>query len=113
VPLLVLPLLVALLSGCEVGHSWSWRQADLDRNRFNLAMFRGADTGQELADWAQHGQVVAASGTAEPGRADLQILVRYTRPKTGWFGSDDGVEEACYQFTSLDGHNVAFDQTDC
>lgn len=53
---------------------WAWRAADLDRNRADLAHFRGARTGDELAEWV-HGEVVATGATS--------VTVRYDRGEPG------------------------------
>jgi hypothetical protein len=106
--LLLIPL---ILTGC--GHSWAWKQADLDRNSLNLALFRGADSGASAAEWVEHGKVVEASGSTEHGGRDLSIIVRYEREQTDWSGAVTGVEHVCFRFTSRHGDNVQFSETDC
>ncbi|MBW9216721.1 hypothetical protein KV102_17915 [Mumia sp. zg.B53] len=106
----VLPLALAL-AGCE--HSWHWKAADLDRNRLNLGLFRGADTGEELGTWVRNGRVAAVEGTRD--RDDRAVVVRYERTVAdGWLGPQDEVERVCYRFTpDRDGDDVEFGRTDC
>lgn len=109
--LLLLPLLLGALTGC--GHSWAWKQADLDRNSLNLALFRGAGSAATAAEWVEHGEVVEASGTTAAGGGDLSITVRYERQETDWTGGVTGVEHVCFRFTSEHGDNVQFSEMDC
>ncbi|PJJ55948.1 hypothetical protein CLV56_0151 [Mumia flava] len=112
--LLVVLASVLVLGGC--GHSWAWRQADLDRNRFDLGLFRGARDASTLSTWTRYGTVVSATGAAEHGddAPDLAIVVRYERTTTDWaFNEKD--EVACYRFevTAADLDGVAFAGEDC
>lgn len=103
--------LLLFLAGC--GHSWDWKQADLDRNRLNLGLFRGADTGEKLGTWVRTGDLVAAEGSREG--EDLAVVVRYERTVgDSWFGQQQKTEQRCYRFTP-DGHGseVEFGRTDC
>lgn len=62
---------------------WAWRAADLDRNRISLAHFRGARTGDELAEWVR-GEVVATGASSvtvrydrgEPGAWEMELVPR-------------------------------------
>lgn len=111
ITLLLVPLTLCVATGCSP--SWAWKQADLDRNRLNLALFRGAESASAAADWIEYGKVVESSGAATPGGGDLAITVRYERQETDWLGGAAGVERVCYRFTSRDGDNVQFSETDC
>ena len=104
-------MLLLALAGC--GHSWDWKEADLDRNRLNLGLFRGADTGEELGTWVRNGRVVAAEGTRDGD--DLAVVVRYERTVAdGWLGPQDSVERVCYRFTpDGPGNEVEFGRTRC
>ncbi|MFD1826681.1 MULTISPECIES: hypothetical protein [Mumia] len=106
----VLVVLLLTLAGC--GHSWDWKQADLDRNRLNLGLFRGADTGEKLGTWVRVGEVVATDGTRDGG--DLAVVVRYERTVTEGWGGAEKVERSCFQFIpDADGSTVEFGPTDC
>lgn len=109
--LLLIALTLWTLTGC--GHSWAWKQADLDRNRLDLALFRGARSAPAAAKWIAYGKVVESSGAAIQGRRDLTITVRYERHQSDWTGATTGVERVCYRFTSRDGYNVQFREADC
>lgn len=101
-----------VLTGCGLHHSTSWKLADLDRNRFNLGLSRGADTGVSLAEWVDHGEVIEASGSAGPGEpGDLRLLVSYEISDSSWSGGGTHLE--CYVFTSTDGDTIAFHQAEC
>lgn len=104
-------LLALALAGCE--HSWDWKEADLDRNRLNLGLFRGADTGEELGTWVRNGLVVAVEGTRDGD--DLAVVVRYERTVgDGWLGQQQKIEQSCYRFTpDGPGNDVEFGRTDC
>lgn len=113
---LLLGVLLALLApafGCSQERGWSWPRADLDRNRLNLAFFRGADSGPELAEWIQNGEVV---GTSRPSRgpdvADPVVIVRYEREKpTLLAGATTEIEAECYRFAVSD--ETLFERVDC
>ncbi|MGH1562770.1 hypothetical protein [Mumia sp. DW29H23] len=109
-PLAVLVAVATLvLGGC--GHSWDWKQADLDRNRLNLGLFRGADTGEKLGSWVRVGEVVDSKGSRSSD--DLEVVVRYEREVGEPFGTP-GTERVCYRFTpATDGAEVDFGRTDC
>ncbi len=116
VALVVLAAAVAFVAVADrADHRWSWKLADLDRNRLDLALFRGADSGEELAARVEQGEVVAVSGGREPVRGgDTIVVVRYERPRTDWFGGATGdVDADCYRFTFADGETSAFDLVDC
>ena len=103
-----------LLSGCGLHHSPGWKRADLDRNRLDLGLYRGADTGEELATWATQGEVVAALGSSERQEGgDLQVVVRY-RLGSGrsWLG-ERGERVECWRFTTPDGYGVEFSRIAC
>ncbi|KAA1423384.1 hypothetical protein FE697_007165 [Mumia zhuanghuii] len=110
-PTLLLTALAVLLAVAGCGHSWDWKQADLDRNRLNLGLFRGADTGEKLGTWVRQGEVVATAGAT--GSDEIAVVVRYERQVDEPFGTPT-VETACYRFTpDEDGSNVDFGRTDC
>jgi hypothetical protein len=107
-------LALAALAGCDLGHSWHWKSADLDRNRLNLALHRGADSGPDLATWVDNGAVVHASGTTSRGEGgDAEVVIRYDNAETDWAGAQRGVESVCYRFMTGDGYEVEFWRTDC
>lgn len=110
--LLVVLALLLPLAACG-GPRWAWKEADLDRNRFDLAVHRGADTASRLGEWATQGTVVEASGSTRGDESDLEVVMRYERVQTGWLGQPAGVEVACYLFTTDDGHGVEFDHVSC
>jgi hypothetical protein len=106
--------LVAWSAVNTTAHRWSWRDADLDRNRLNLAISRGAESGEKLAGWIEHGEVLSASGFSERSGGDAVVVVRYERTETDWFGVATGeVEADCYRFTFADGYETAFRRVDC
>ena len=107
---LALIALLPLLMSCA-GHSAAWKAADLDRNEFNLGLSRGAVTGEVLAEWGSHGEVVEASGDLE-GDAGIEITVRY-ETQHGSFMGDVETDLTCYRFVAEDRHGVEFDETDC
>lgn len=109
ITLLLVPVILCALTGC--GPSWAWKQADLDRNRLNLALFRGAETASSAAEWIELGVVVESSGVAAGG--DLAITVRYERQQTDWLGGGADVERVCFRFTSQHGDNVQFAEKVC
>ena len=90
--LLVLAVLLALgllgAAGVQaLQDRWAWRQADLDRNRLNLAISRGADSAEQLAGWVEHGSVEDAAGSVlRPGGGNGWLRVSYERRTTGWLG---------------------------
>ncbi len=105
--------LAGLIGACGVHHSWAWKEADLDRNRLNLALSRGADTGPDLAGWVEHGTVEEAVGDVTiGGDNDVVLRVRYEWAHTDWLGSASE-NRACYEFTSPDGYDVEFSPTPC
>lgn len=109
---------LGLLAGMGIdtaAHRWSWRQADLDRNRLNLAYYRGAESGERLASWVEHGEVLAASGhSVHTQGGDAAVLVRYERTDHGWLaGSTPTIEADCYRFTFVDSHHTSFRRADC
>jgi hypothetical protein len=111
---LALTALLLLLLSCAmscVGHSAAWKAADLDRNEFDLGLYRGAVTAEVLAEWASHGEVVEASGDLE-GDAGIEIIVRYKTQHGGFMG-DVETDLTCYRFVAEDRHGVEFDETDC
>lgn len=110
------PLAAVGWSGLDTAaHRWSWRAADLDRNRLDLAYYRGAETGDALAGWVEHGDVVAASGrSAHTQGGDAEVLVRYEREDHGWLaGSTPTIETDCYRFSFVDRHQTSFRRVDC
>lgn len=117
--LLVLAVLLALgllgAAGVQaLQDRWAWRQADLDRNRLNLAISRGAESAEQLASWVEHGSVEDAAGSVQRARGgDGWLRVRYERRSTGWLGQQGDLETVCYLFTSRDGYRVVFTTTRC
>lgn len=107
--LLVVPLTLLAVTGC--GPSWAWKEADLDRNKLNLALFHGAESASSVAAWVENGKVVGSSGRATSD-GDLAIVVRYEREEMDW-GTVTGVERVCFRFTTEDGDSVQFSETDC
>ncbi len=100
------------LSDCGLGHSQSWKTADLDRIRFNLGLSRGADTGDALGAWVSRGEVVESSGSAPHGeKGDLRVVVRYEVDTSYWQGGGKHFE--CYRFTPADSVTVEFHLVDC
>ncbi len=101
--IVIVPLVAFVWAGVDhLEHRWSWKDADLDRNRLSLAYYRGAESGARLAEWIDHGEVVSASGaslrTQEGG--DAEVVVRYTREVGGWLaGATTTTEADCYRFT--------------
>ena len=103
------------LAGHHTWHTfdthWAWKRADLDRNELNLASYRGAATGQQLAGSVEHGEVVGYGGRSDRGQVgDAYVVVRYEEGPSAWSAE---VKQVCYQFTIPDGYDVAFDETGC
>ena len=112
--LLLVPLLLALCGCGPLHHSLGWKHADLDRNRFDLGMSRGAHTGAQLATWVSPDEVVARGGTSARGRGgDLYVVLDYhSEGSDTGFGSREPSDE-CWRFTTSDGYDVAFRKVDC
>jgi hypothetical protein len=113
-PLLLVPLLLALAGCGPFHHSPGWKRADLDRNRFDLAMSRGVHTGATLATWASPDEVVAAGGTSHRGSGgDLYVVLDYrSEGATSGFGRGRATG-GCWRFTTPDGYDVAFRRVRC
>ncbi len=115
--LLAVPLVLGLLGLVVVQglqDRWAWRLADLDRNRLNLAMSRGADSDRRLAGWVEHGTVEEATGSVQRGAGGhVSLRVRYEQQSTGRLGQQGGTRTVCYVFVSDDGYQVGFRSTRC
>lgn len=112
----LVPLGVLVWAGADNrAHHWSWKDADLDRNRLSLAWSRGAESGDLLAGWIEHGEVVSYSGfSGRTDGGDAEVLVRYDRQETDWFGvATEEIERDCYRFTFADAYEVDFDRVGC
>jgi hypothetical protein len=95
---------------------WAWRRADLDRNRLNLATYRGAETGEQFAGWVEEGTVVSHTGRSQrAGGGDMALMVRYDQgePPPWSVATPFRDRFICYRFTTDDGFTVAFGRVGC
>ncbi|MBC9226762.1 hypothetical protein GL325_10530 [Aeromicrobium sp. 636] len=100
--------------------SVAWKQADLDRNWLDLAVYRGVEDADDFAaGMGDRGQVVSAKGIARRGVAasdldePLEIVILYSgRDDSGAvFAQDD--PDTCYRFTVPTGYSSNFAKVDC
>jgi hypothetical protein len=114
--IVLVPLVAFVWAGADhMVHRWSWKHADLDRNRLTLAYYHGAESGERLAEWIEHGDVVTASGVSlrTQGGGDAEVVVRYTREVGGWLaGATTTTETDCYRFTFPE-YDIDFDRVTC
>ncbi len=114
--IVLVPLGVFVWAGVDnMLHRWSWKDADLDRNRLTLAWSRGAESGDQLARWVTYGEVVSSSGfSGRTHGGSAEVLVRYDRNKTDFFGSEtEEIKRDCYLFTFAEAYELDFDRVDC
>lgn len=104
-------LLAAAMTGC--GRSTQWKQADLDRNSLNIALFHGNESARGLAgELDLNARLVSATGELDHylSGGDMRIVIAYP---DSTFMAWEYDTYACYEFTSPTGHGIDFAETGC
>lgn len=100
--------------------STAWKQADLDRNWLNLAVYRGVEDAEDLAaGMAEPEHIVSAKGVARRGvpagniGEPLEIVILSPGSDGNGAVFAPQTPDTCYLFTVPTGYTANFVKVDC
>ncbi len=100
--------------------SAAWKEADLDRNWLDLAVYRGVENAEDFAaGMGDRGEVVSAKGITRRGVAasdlddPLEIIVLYPGSDGSGAVFAKEIPDTCYLFTVPTGYASSFAKVDC